>query len=72
MSLWDVGCQPVLWHLSDSTRDTCRGLMLYDPSGTELRRTSLYGTQVVELRVDTTPDSFEKYHYCLSGRQFQR
>ena len=30
LSMWDVGCQLVRWHLSDSTREACQGLMLCD------------------------------------------
>ena len=51
-----VGCQLVRWYMSDSTRETCQGLMLCDPLETGLRRTSPYDTQVARLRVDTTPD----------------
>jgi len=51
-----VGCQPVMWHLSDSIREACQELRLCDPLGMGLRRISPYGTQVAGLRVDTTSD----------------
>ena len=53
-----VGCglSTCVWHLNDSTWDACQGLMLCDPLGMRLRRTSSYDTQVAGLRVDTTPD----------------
>ena len=52
----DVGCQHVMWHLGDSTREACQGLRLCDPLETGLRWTSPYGTQVARLRVDITPN----------------
>jgi len=53
-----VGCglSTFAWHLSDNTRDACQRLMLSNPLGIELRRTSPYGTQVAGLRMGTTLD----------------
>ena len=56
----ECGLSTCVWHLSDSTKDVCQGLMLCDTLGMGLRQTSPYSTQVVGLRVDTTPSSSEK------------